>query len=219
MFTRLKENSNAESALFVDESTFTAPITSAGVVAKAAAAKAAEADRIVDGYRTVESTDVELMRLVATRDVVTAKDTLKHYQMVGDTEYGVVAVPISDFSQRRIGTIVVARSLAEPQRAIRARKITFLAATIGGLILLAGAVQIVFNGLLIRPLLEIGESADAMTAGTPTKIDLKRRADEIGAIAKSLDELRARLTAEKEERERKEKVSAEVAKLEVGDKI
>ena len=215
LFERLKDNANAESALFIDETTLTAPITSAGVAAKNAAAKAAEADRIVDGYRTVESTDVELMRRVVDGALVTVKESVVRTQSVGDTDYGVIATPIADFTGRRIGTIVVARSLAEFQHALRTTRITFLATTLAGLILLAGAVQVVFNGLLLRPLLELGENADAMAGPTPpSKIELRSRADEIGAIAKSLDGLRDRLAREKEEAERKQQVTDRVARLE-----
>jgi HAMP domain-containing protein len=215
LFERLKDNSNAESALFIDESTLTAPITSAGVAAKAAAAKAAEADRIVDGYRTVESTNVELMRRVVDGALVTVKEAVVRTQSVGDTDYGVIATPILDFTGRRIGTIVVAKSLAELQHALDATRITFLATTLAGLILLAGAVQVVFNGLVLRPLLELGENADAMAGPTPpSKIELNSRSDEIGAIAKSLDGLRDRLAREKEEAERKQQVTDRVARLE-----
>jgi len=218
-FQRLKDQSNAESGLFVDETKFAAPppsLTAADKARVEALRKAADADRIVDGYRTVESTDVELMRHIVSRELLDVTEKRPpHKQRVGDIDYGVIAVPVHDFSDRRIGTIVVAKSLAESQRAIRTTRITFIAATIAGLILLAGAVQVVFNGLLIRPLLEIGENADAMAGATPPgKIDLKTRDDEIGSIAKSLESLRARLAAEKAEAEQKARVTEHVKKLE-----
>ncbi|MEZ0230775.1 MAG: cache domain-containing protein [Planctomycetota bacterium] len=218
MFVRLKENSDADSVLLVDEETFTAPITTAGLTAKAAAAATAEADRMVENQRTVESTNVELMKLIVRPDLVLAKDVLMRTQMVADTQYGVVAIPVQDYGGRRVGTIVVARSLAESQRAIHATKITFLAATIAGLILLAGVVQIVFNGFLVRPIVEIGEHAEAMTKDPGVKIDLKGRTDEIGAMARNLDVIRDKLAKEKDAAERAARVSERIAKLEATEK-
>lgn len=217
-FVRLKENSLADTVLLVDENTFTAPVTSSGIAAKVAAAQTAEADRILDGYRTVESTNVELMKQIVKADHTSTKDVLIRMQMVQDTQYGVIAIPISDFEGQRVGSIVVAKSMAESQRAIRATKLTFLAATVAGLILLAGVVQIVFNGFLIRPIVEIGENADAIVKDPGQKLDLKSRTDEIGSMARNLDVIRDRLAKEKEAHDRAEKVSAHVAKMEALDR-
>jgi methyl-accepting chemotaxis protein len=214
MFQRLKENANVDTVLLVDETTFTAPITSAGVAAKAAAAQAAEADRMVDGFRTVDSTNVELMKEIVTPELVSAKAVMIRSELVADTQFGVVSIPISDFSGRPLGAIIAAKNLAEPQRAMRATKLTFLAATLAGLIFLAGVVQIVFNGFLIRPVLEIGEHAEAMLTNPSVKIDLKKRTDEIGTMAKNLDFLRDRLAREKEAADRADKVTAQIAKIE-----
>src|SRR5207302_734765 len=92
LFQRLKENSNANTVLLVDETTFTAPITSAGIAAKAAAAVAAEADRMEDGYRTVDSSNVELMKQIVTHDLVVTKALIIRSQVVGDTQFGVIAI-------------------------------------------------------------------------------------------------------------------------------
>jgi methyl-accepting chemotaxis protein len=218
MFQRLKENAQADTVLLVDETTFTAPITSAGVLAKAAAAQTAEADRMVDGFRTVESTNVELFKLIVNHDLVATKSVLIRTQNVGDVQYGVLAVPIADFSGHPIGAIVIAKSMAGPQQAIRATRLTFLAATIAGLILLAGAVQLVFNGFLIRPIIEIGELGEAMIANPAIKIDLKNRSDEIGTMARNLDFLRDKLVKEKDEADRQARITDRIAKLEAKEK-
>jgi methyl-accepting chemotaxis protein len=216
LLQRIKEKHESDLALLVDERTFTAPITTAGQAARAAAAKAAEGERILDGYRTVESTAIDLMKVVVPKDALanltTTTITTRYVQGV---EHGLVSLPISDYGGRKLGAIFVAKSMAGPQRQVRSMRVTFTTVTLVGLIFLAGAVQLVFNGLLLRPLGELGENVDTVGKGDlGVKVDLKKRTDEIGDIARAFDAFRDRLVKEKEAAERADKVSARIAKIE-----
>jgi HAMP domain-containing protein len=194
---------------------FSAPLTAKGAARIATVTRTTDVDRVVEGYRTLETSNVELMRHVVTLKLLAGlRDVSIRTRRVGGIDYGVIAIPINDFGGRRLGAILVAKSLAEPQRKVRVTQVTFLTVTAAGLILLAGAVQLVFNGLLLRPLLQIGDSLDELATGNyGASRDLLRRTDEIGAMAKNVDRIRERLAKEKEEAERKGRVAARLAAL------
>lgn len=215
LLQRVNTTRSAEVGLFVDEKTFTAPLTARGAAIAAEAARISDIDRVVDGYRTVETTNVELLRAVVTRDLLTKlQSTLVRTRRIAGIDHGVIAIPLVDFGGRRLGAIVVVKSLAEAQRRVRATQVTFLSLTLAGLIFLAGAVQLVLNGLLLRPLVEIGEDLDALTAGTyDTQREVGSRSDEIGMMTKDVQRLRERLAKEKDEAQRKSRVSAHLAKI------
>lgn len=215
LLQRINTNRNAEVGLFVDEKTFAAPLTARGAAMAAEAARISDIDRVVDGYRTLETTNVELLRAVVTRELLTKlQSTLVRTRRIAGIDHGVIAIPLVDFGGRRLGAIVVIKSLAEAQRRVRATQVTFLTLTLAGLIFLAGAVQLVLNGLLLRPLVEIGENLDALTAGNyELQRDAAERTDEIGVMAKNVNRLRERLAKEKDEAQRKSRVSAHLAKI------
>jgi methyl-accepting chemotaxis protein len=215
LLLRIKATRQADVGLFVDEKMFSAPLTAKGAARIATVTRTTDVDRVVEGYRTLETSNVELMRHVVTLKLLAGlRDVSIRTRRVGGIDYGVIAIPINDFGGRRLGAILVAKSLAEPQRKVRVTQVTFLTVTAAGLILLAGAVQLVFNGLLLRPLLQIGDSLDELATGNyGASRDLLRRTDEIGAMAKNVDRIRERLAKEKEEAERKGRVAARLAAL------
>jgi HAMP domain-containing protein len=197
---RLKDNTGAELSMFIDEKTFAAPITSAGQAAQRDAARSAEADRVAEGYRTIETTNPELMKQIIPAELLpTVQQPTFRDVVAGDSEYGVVAIPIFDFGGRRVGVVVGARNLETDHRVAKTAQTTFLVATLAGLILLAGAVQLVFNGFLVRPLDELTEDLEKITHGDPlAKIEMAKRADEIGSLAKKLEKLREKVLAGQE---------------------
>lgn len=215
LLQRINTNRNADVGLFVEEKSFAVPLTARGAALAAEAARISDIDRVVDGYRTLETTNVELLRAVVTRELLTKlQSTLVKTRRIAGIDHGVIAIPLIDFGGRRLGAIVVIKSLAEAQRRVRATQVTFLTLTLAGLIFLAGAVQLVLNGLLLRPLVEIGEELDTLTAGNyEGQPDGAERKDELGVMAKHVHRLRLRLAKEKEEASRRSRVSAHLAKI------
>ena len=215
LLLRIKANHNADVGLFVDEKTFATPINARGAAMAALATKSVDADRVVEGYRTLDTTNVEMMRNVVTRELlVKLHEVTIRTRRIGGIDYGIVALPISDFGGRRLGAILVAKSLAEPQRRVRVTQVTFLTVTMAGLIFLAGAIQLVLNGLLLRPLVEIGEDLETLRTGNyEPKPDSESRTDEIGSMAQNVNRLRERLAKEKEDVQHKSRVSARLAQI------
>jgi HAMP domain-containing protein len=199
LLKRIKEDTSAELALFIDEKAFVAPITSRGAALQKEAAKSADSDRVAEGFRTLVTTDPEFMKRAISADFLPTVQVMSFREVVlGDSEFGIVAVPVRDFGERQVGVVVAVRNMDEARRVARSTLIMFVGATITGLVLLAGAIQLVFNGLLVRPLVELTENLGAIAGGDlGVKLELAARADEVGALAKKLDKLRQRLADEK----------------------
>src|SRR5205085_8102704 len=109
--------SSAERAVFIDERACPAAITSQGATMAREAAKAAEADRVAEGFRTIHATNAGLMKELVTADFLgsivqetTVEGTAK------EQHYGVVGVPLFDFSGKRVGSLVGVRSLEGERR-------------------------------------------------------------------------------------------------------
>jgi HAMP domain-containing protein len=230
LFDVMKTRLHADLAVFIDEKTFQTPVSAQGAQMQREAQKAAESERVAEGYRTIASTDPELMKEVVpsdflaslqqttTREVqpslhkpgeeapanhdavapvtsATAKPVLREVT-ASDSRFGIVGVPLFDFSGRRVGALVGVRNLDEERRVERSTLLHFLGMTLVGVILLAGAVQLVFNGLLVRPVEELTQNAGAIAGGdVGAKIELTSRKDEVGALAKKIDDLRKKLTS------------------------
>lgn len=251
----IKDRTHADVAVFVDEKQIPQAITDRGRQMAADWAKAAEADRVAQGYRTLEgATNTELMRQLVTADflgsvqqtvtrelpTVAPSETpaatpaaapvgsgvaavgsgaapartpsakpVVHEAVAADVLYGVVAVPLFDFTGRRVGVLVGVRSLDEERHLAKNTLTMFVGATLVGIILLAGIFQLVLNGLLVRPTIELAENAKTIAGGDlQAKLDAAARSDELGALAKQVEKLRDLL---REAREAAEKARAQAA--------
>jgi hypothetical protein len=113
----------------------------------------------------------------------------------GDT-YSMILVPLLDFKGEQIGLIVATKSLRyiENLRSSLLWNNAFLA--MGQALAVTALASVLFNGLLLRPILSLGTGIRAMLEGGDTKDpasdsldELSTRRDEVGAIARDCKNL------------------------------
>jgi methyl-accepting chemotaxis protein len=188
MLEQLKGISDSELAAFVD----------AQLIAKVAGSQSANLEqevRVVGAFREVGSTNWELVQAVVNAEALKGiNDTTYRFQAVQGIDYGVVSVPLLDFSGRNIGVIVAVQSFEGFQRQANSMLLTVLSITVLEIVAIAGAVLLVVNGLLLRPILALNEQLAMATKG---KFDdqngLSKRKDEVGLVAQNCHELQQKL--------------------------
>ena len=154
-------------------------------------------DQVIDGNRAVYSTDWDLTSAIITaEDLAPTRGNRTTARNHNGTEYGLLTMPLMDFSGKQIGFVVGVRSFADLRTAfvdaIRQAVIRMLL----GFILSFGAVIIIFNGLLLRPVTDLLEKLRAVEAGdTDTSLVIPGRSDEVGALFHVADRLRQKIRA------------------------
>lgn len=149
-------------------------------------------DQVIEGKRAVYSTDWSTTSAIVTPDILapTRGDRIVFRKLNG-TEYGLLTMPLTDFSGEQIGYIVSIRSFhalnAAYVDAVRQAAIRVLL----GFIISLGAVIIVFNSLLLRPVVDLLEKLRKVAKGSGHEpLDIAGRTDEVGQLFGLVEELR-----------------------------
>ncbi|MEM9541066.1 MAG: cache domain-containing protein [Cyanobacteria bacterium P01_E01_bin.42] len=151
---------------------------------------------LIGNYREIGSTNWPLLEPIISSEFVKGiNDTLYRVQTIEGTDYGIVSIPMSDFSGRKIGTIVAVRNFSNFQELSRQFFLMAIAQTIVQIVLISGAILLVFNGFLLRPLLAIDEQLKKLASGQMIEDEnnLCNRQDEIGEIARHCQKLQQKL--------------------------
>jgi methyl-accepting chemotaxis protein len=190
----LKKITGFEGGVFVDEQLMSTVATLTPKV---------DSERIIGGLRNQDSTNWQVIRSLVSPDILTRTNdvTFQEHQKVDEIDYGVVLVPLLDFKGKKIGVIVAGRSfnlLNSQAGRVLVNNIFF---AILQIIVLTGTVSILFNGLLMRPILALGSLiADTAKGDVFSHVeDLSTRKDEVGKIAKNFELLRKQFTDMKKE--------------------
>ncbi len=192
LLSRIKDNTGCDVTILVDDRQIPHE-----------ASRGASSEDVREGLRTIAATALVASGSTAATgsDVVTqllgqdflegVQDEIYTDRTLGTVDYGVFAIPFFDFAGRQIGVIAGAKSMAESQQKVRAMRSIFLGATALGTIVLGVVVFIAFRVLLLRPLEALEKDFEVVASGImDVPATQSRRADEIGAVAKSLDKLR-----------------------------
>ncbi len=174
---KVKKITGAELGVFVDNDLMLKVATSA---------KPPEPDQVIGGLRIDSSTNWQKVRSLVSSDLLrTVNDTKMIFQKIDNVNYGITLLPLVDFKGKKIGVIVAGQSLQE--LVSYGNKLLINAAILGLLviILLAGLGTIIFNGLLMRPIMALTNAINSlnMQQTMPLIHHISRRQDELGKMA------------------------------------
>ena len=148
----------------------------------------------VGPYIRLHTTHEDLLEgLVTDRDVDVAEP--KTYERAADgTTWGVQLMPIYDHAHKRIGVVSLAHDFGDDDAAARRAFVWQALATLFGIVVMAGAIQIVIRGRLLGPLAALNERMSALVAGTDAAPAdaIETYCDELKTLAKNYEELRRR---------------------------
>ncbi|QFS44765.1 cache domain-containing protein [Nostoc sphaeroides] len=189
----LKKVNDFEGGVFVDEVLMS---TIATLTPKP------DPEKIIGGLRNQDSTNWQVIRSLVSPDLLTkANDVTLKIENIDGMDYGIALVPLLDFKGKKIGVIVAGRDFQSLTSQARGVLVNNIVLAILQVIVLTGTVWVLFNGLLMRPILALGN----LIANTVrddvfiTVDDLSARRDEVGQIAKSFELLQKRFTDMKKE--------------------
>lgn len=154
-------------------------------------------DQVLDGKRAVYSTDWDLTSAAITPDVVApTRGNRSTSRMINGIEYGLLTMPLTDYSGQQIGFIVSVSSFAKLNTAyVDDVSLSVMRLSLG-FILVFGWVTILINSLLLRPITEVHGTLKHLVHGkTDEPIILPERKDEIGSLFETAEQLRLKLRA------------------------
>ncbi|WP_271253683.1 cache domain-containing protein [Pseudanabaena sp. Chao 1811] len=158
---------------------------------------APESDRVIGGLRNENATNWGFIRPLLTPDVLRkVNDTTVKVQKIDGIDYGIALVPLLDFKGKKIGVIVAGKSFQALTSQANAILVNSLVIALFEVIVLAGTATILFNGLLMRPMVAVGSYITSLAIGdTVAKSieDLAIRKDEVGKIARGCELLQQKL--------------------------
>ncbi len=158
---------------------------------------APESDRVIGGLRNENATNWGFIRPLLTPDVLRkVNDTTVKVQKIDGIDYGIALVPLLDFKGKKIGVIVAGKSFQSLTGQANAILVNSLVIALFEVIVLAGTATILFNGLLMRPMVAVGSYITSLAIGDAVAKsieDLAIRKDEVGKIARGCELLQQKL--------------------------
>lgn len=179
----LKKTTGFEAAVFVDEDKMSEIAT---LMPKP------DLEKIIGGMRVQEATNWKTIRSLVTADIMTRTKQVDFKVLKNNNEsYSAILVPLQDYKGQQIGLIVTTKSLKylENLKASLFWSNIFLA--LAQTLVITGTASILFNGLLLRPVLALGNQIKSISKDLDSvdlndaEIDkLASRLDEVGQIAR-----------------------------------
>jgi hypothetical protein len=163
---------------------------------------APESDRVIGGLRNESSTNWSLVRSLVSPDLLRkVNDTTLKLQKIDGVDYGVALLQLLDFKGKKIGVVVAGKSFEGLTSQANAVLINAMVISLFAVIILGGTATILFNGLLMRPMIAVGNCITSMAIDDVAKPidDLASRRDEVGKIARSLELIQQRLIGLKQD--------------------
>lgn len=163
---------------------------------------APESDRVIGGLRNESSTNWSLVRSLVSPDLLRkVNDTTLKLQKIDGVAYGIALVQLLDFKGKKIGVVVAGKSFQGLTSQANAVLINAMVISLFAVIILGGTATILFNGLLMRPMIAVGNCITSMAIDDVAKPidDLASRRDEVGKIARSLELIQQRLIGLKQD--------------------
>lgn len=179
----LKKTTGYEAGVFVDENRMSEVAT---LIPKP------DLEKIVGGMLIQDVSSWKTIRSVVTPDIMTTTKQVDFKVVKKENEpFSLILVPLQDYKGQQIGIIVFAKSLKYLE-AIKASLFwnnIFLA--LAQALVITGSASVLFNGLLLRPILTLGnriktlsQAVDTIDLGDGSFDELSSRLDEVGQIAK-----------------------------------
>jgi methyl-accepting chemotaxis protein len=142
------------------------------------------AGRMVGAFKEIVATNTDLMKVaVPDSGIDLIQEVLTSESEIDGITYGTVKMPLLDFANQNIGTVVAIRSFAAYQKQEREANYQLIIQAIMMTVLGAGVINITFAGLVMNPIRSLKKGLD----GAEDEINgLTNRADEIGDIARKV---------------------------------
>lgn len=175
----IKDTTGFEAAILVDRQLMREIATQA---------PSPEEYKLIGDYQMVVATNWSFIKpLISFDKLKTVRKPWQDTKVVGGESFGGVAIPLRDHTGKVIGNLVAARSF---EHYVKQRNWAIVrSAAMAGLqvLLLAGVVLIILNGMLLRPLSALTRMIDDTPEEIPgERSDLLQRRDEIGKLAQHL---------------------------------
>lgn len=180
----IKRNTGFDAAIFVDDALITRVATSR---------QRPGPERILGDLQGIGATDWTKILPYVNADLLNkVKDVTYLTQDINGTDYGIVLIPLLDFKSTEIGVIVAITNYAAYQQALKYSFLTSLALALFQIILISGAVLITFQTLLYKPIEYLTNTVASWNKGDQNASlnVLTRRSDEMGILAKEVQELK-----------------------------
>lgn len=162
-------------------------------------------DQVLDDKRAVYSTDWDLTSAAITPDIIApTRGDRSTSRMINGTEYGVLTMPLTDYSGQQIGFVVSLFNFTKLNTAyVDDIRLVVVRLSLG-FILIFGWVTFLINSLLLRPITDLQNKLRPMVDGqTDEPIITFGRKDEIGILFETAEQLRLKLGNAKDFESRK----------------
>ena len=159
--------------------------------ATAAPAGSLSEDKRVAHYLRWHSTHDERMKLLVTDADIDGGGRRQYVRDVVGVPYGVVVVPVANYSGKPLGMAAVAVDFSSSRGArLKTRVWLGLVGLVSG-VMLAGVVVIGARGFVLRPLGQVASTLKALADGDKTKgLDTEGLCEEFGPVASEIERLR-----------------------------
>ena len=134
-----------------------------------------------------------LQGLVTDRDI-NVTEPKSYARSFEGTTWGVQLIPLYDHAHKLIGVVSLAHDFGDDDAAARRAFVWQALATLFGIVVMAGAVQIVIRGRVLAPLAALNERMAALAEGkeAPAADPPDTYCDELKSLAKNYEALRNR---------------------------
>lgn len=150
MLDGLKADYGLELALFIAEEPLRRFVTP-----EVAAPMLNENNRVGKYVKTYATHWELLKKLVTSGDVAVLEGTKRYTQSANETVFGLVLVPVRNFSGDLMGLVAVAKDFGPSRAAAGRLQVLQALLAVFAIVILAGVILIVVRGLLLEPLAEL----------------------------------------------------------------
>ena len=182
----IKKNTDFDAGIFINDELMTRVATSR---------PRAGPERIFGDLQGIGATDwSKILPYMDAQTLNTVKDITLITKNINGTDYGMIFIPILDFKNTEIGTLVAISDYSRYQAALKSSLIKSISFTLFQIIILIGIIMVSFRVLLLRPLNHINKTVALWCADKDdTNLNkLNYRDDEIGELVKNLEKLHNR---------------------------
>lgn len=188
----IKRTTGYEVGVFVDEALMKKVAVNAPIP---------EPDHIVGDMRNIQATDWGQIKGVLPPGLLSrVKDTETITTQMNGVDYGLLGIPLNDFSGRQIGVLLAVRSFADFQNQANQALLNVVLFAVLQMVIMSGIALVVTRGMMLRPLDSLMKALedlgkDAKSEDMEVELDeaLAKRSDEIGRLAKGVEGVKEKL--------------------------
>ncbi|HEY5959184.1 MAG TPA: cache domain-containing protein, partial [Polyangiaceae bacterium] len=148
----------------------------------------------VGSYIRLHTTHDDLLEGLVTDNDINVTEPKSYARAYDGSTWGVQLMPIYDHGHKLIGVVSLVHDFGDDESAARRTIVWQALATLFGIVVMAGAIQIVIRGSLLAPLAALNEKMSALVEGKETAPadPIDTYCDELKTLAKNYQELRSR---------------------------